>query len=294
MHLSRIALGPVLALLVLVGTGCGLVSTRVRTGQSGAVSPAPAAERLAADLAASLLDKAALPNGASVTTTIPAALAKPFDAGNPANRIDDFRLWTLPESADSTWRFTMARPSAEITTYGGGPNNGTFIAEGYVLRPPLQIDHEVLSLQIVDSGPGTSIMRADALVVWLPDRTPGEEVPVTDTVVTVGRSVSLPGQSSPHTAQVVTDTAWVRVLTEAFDGLPTALPVAMTCDTKDADARGRVAFSSAPTAVPDIVATLHPCSAGFLVTVQLRGAPAQPLKDIGGFYSNVSAIPPEE
>jgi hypothetical protein len=83
--------------------------------------------------------------------------------------------------------------------------------EGYVLRPPLQIDHEVLSLQIVASGPATSIVQADGLVVWLLDRSPAEEVSGTDSVVTVTRSVSFPGQSTPPAPEVVTDTAWVRV-----------------------------------------------------------------------------------
>jgi hypothetical protein len=245
------------------------------------------AEGLARALSSSLLDEVALPNGASVTTSVPALVAQPFNPGNPTNLIDDHRLWAVPAPADATWRFIMGRAPSDIGNYGGGPNNGRLMAEGYVLRPPVQIDHAVLSLQVVASGPTASIVRADALVVWLPERSLGEVVSATDSVVTVTRTLPFPGHSTPPAPQVVTDTAWVRVFTEAFNGLPIALPAAMTCNTKDAETEGVVAFSAESAPTPDIVATLHPCSAGFLVTVEVRGTPAQPLKDIGGFYGNL-------
>jgi hypothetical protein len=43
-----------------------------------------------------------------------------------------------------------------------------------------------------------------------------------------------------------------------------------------------------PTSLPHFTR----CNAGFLVTVQVQGTRAQSLKDIGGLYANVYALPP--
>jgi hypothetical protein len=110
---------------------------------------------------------------------------------------------------------------------------------------PAGIQSANLSYVVAPISTTTTLVRLDAVVVFLPPRNPAEEVPSNDVVVTVTRS------GTTHDTITITDAAVTRQLADILNGLPTRVPGLYSGPPSSQSYE--VAFASAMGATPNLV-----------------------------------------
>jgi hypothetical protein len=96
---------------------------------------------------------------------------------------DDHRWWTVSADAQTTvdWltQHGFAHHKPDGTGTSGGPAGVTAYELTFSDRAPAGIDSEELLFSVAPLPDGTAGIRADAQVVWLPNRAPDESIPST-------------------------------------------------------------------------------------------------------------------
>jgi hypothetical protein len=172
------AVGAVACLLV---AGCGSLPAGERhasgAGRPLTVSHRPAAtaagnEKLAAGQARRLLGLTPVPPAAVLLKSVPRQLRMPA-MGTPAvgSLVDRIRSWrvAMPFARAAAW-LRAHRPRglrSNGSSRASGPAGTTMIGVSYAGQDSPAWQSAELDIGVAPAGRGTSVMRADALVIWL-------------------------------------------------------------------------------------------------------------------------------
>ena len=231
-----------------------------------------------------MLDDAVLPSGAQpFTGTAPAVLPHgPSSIPGMGNLVFAHRLWAVGESPHAVWEWLGARvPRGFVKTEtSSGTNRGvpSWGVEDDLSVDPPNISTAELQFSIAGDASGRAVVRVDTVVGWTPPKPSDEYVPARDRflIVTVVHS----GRSGRIGKRVVTsDPKLVQLVVRTFNGLPIEPPnIVHGCPPSGRRTVSyRVAFASASTAPPDLVATAGKCGA---VEVVVNGRAVPVLDDL--------------
>ncbi len=255
------------------GPGGG-VAPLARTRTSGPESGSRA-EALA--LARQLLSRLALPPGARPARmpVVPRLLRQPASSIAAIGLVDVHRLFSLPQRPSAVQHFLLTHVPASMRRYELG---GDISPAGTQLRDvgyePRSVPGGIFRAQLVAAvvpGPGaTSLLRADAEVVWFPRRTAAEHIdPASFRRVIVSARVLNP---RPHTVtRVITSPAVIARLAGLLNGLPAAPGLSMSCPAMLTTYR--VKFSAGAGREPETTATAAGCLTD-QITVNGKAQPA--------------------
>jgi hypothetical protein len=150
---------------------------------SSGASPGVGPRALAAAEAARLARLVRLPAGARERSTPPVvSLAAAPQRLATSYLIDQARWWTVPEPPAATLAYLGgALGSAGLTRSGGGAMTRPGSAQQFLIygdRSAPAYSSAALVLTVTDDGHGGSAVRADGQVVWSPERTAAENIPL--------------------------------------------------------------------------------------------------------------------
>ena len=210
------------------GGAAPLAKTRTSGPESGS-----RAEALT--LARQLLSRLALPPGARPARmpVVPQLLHQPASSIAAIGLVDVHRLFSLAQRPSAVQRFLLTHVPASMRRYEHGEESspaGTQMQDvGYELRSVPDGIYRAQLVAAVVPGPGaTSLLRADAGVVWFPRRTAAEHLDAASfRRVIVSARVLNP---RPHTVtRVITSPAVIARLAGLLNGLPAAPGLSMSC-----------------------------------------------------------------
>jgi hypothetical protein len=246
-------------------------------------TPANPQKQAAIALGRRMLDEVVLPVGSRpYTGPTPAGFGAPLIfpplelPWTRSNLVFAHRLWTVNETPYYMWHFVQAHVPFHGYVGQGSITHGTvrtWTFEDDLSTMPQNISKGSLQLAITGDASGPAVIRADSVVGWTKPRPADEFVPATDRTVTV--SVVHISPANPSTGPIgkhvtTSDQKLVQPLITTFNHLHVPAPSGPLpggppgCGT----VVYRVAFSSSPTATPDIVATVAGCGA---VNVTVNG-----------------------
>lgn len=220
------------------------VQRRPRTPASSADQPTSVAA--ARKEAAALLRLLPAYPGARLVaqaTYVPAASGAPLPAQMPAplglfpqvgvpgsdNLVDAYATWVVPAppTAVLAWARQRAAAAGLVQQASGGSSGPGFKAQGLAfvrqtgsLTPGIQVSVQA-------AGQGKSVVRYDAMVIWLPPRPAAEDLPSGVTRVQVDLLSGTPQEAVA--SATVTATGEVDQLVALVNGLPTAAPGVSDC-----------------------------------------------------------------
>lgn len=268
------------ALLAGCGSGVGVQTGSPPTastlpGPTGTTPPTSATSAVhsraaAAALARSLLAGAVLPPGARPVQAPPAHALRSanWTPGTP-NLAQATRFATTSRSMAATAAYLQAHRPKGTSPGGTGTATSHGIATDTMVTDviggtPFGASSAQLVYSVAPLPGGGAGIRVDAQVTWLPAKPAAATVPGGDRVAVVSVVETVPGgrwkqEHLPAPRRVtVTDTAAVRALREAADGLVMAPPGARSCPV-DLGTRYVVAFAPAAGAHPDRTYTAGSC-----------------------------------
>lgn len=229
------------ATLAVAGTGCGTPTSAVRPESLPSSSAEPAAHaRFEADR---LLQLVRVPPGSTLRSHSPATiLDQPSQTTATDDIIDEHRWWTVSSDAETTLSWLTKNGVQHLKSSGSGTSDGPAGVTEYTLvfddRAPAGIDSEELQLDVAPMADGSSAIRADAQVVWLPDRSPDETIPRDINRIDVS-AYTMKGRI----AHRILTGAKARHLADIINALPTAVRAEGSCGM-DQGYRLRVAVGS--------------------------------------------------
>jgi hypothetical protein len=233
------------------------------------------AEALA--LARQLLSRLALPPGARAARmpVVPRLLRQPASSIAAIGLVDVHRLFSLPQRPPAVQRFLLTHAPASMRRYEHGEESspaGTQMQD--VSYEPRSVPGGIFRAQLVAAvvpGPGaTSLLRADAEVVWFPRRTAVEHLdPASFRRVIVSARVLNPRPST--VTRVITSPAVIARLAGLLNGLPAAPGLGMSCPAMLTTYR--VKFSAGAGRAPETTATAAGCLTD-QITVNGKAQPA--------------------
>ena len=215
------------ALVVLVG--CGVAVARDTGHGSGSTSGAGSNKARAREEAARLVVLTRVPDGARSTDRRPHNLSGPI-MGTPS--VDSLVIrtayWRVGMSYDDTLTWLKAHPPHGLMSSGsaqsGGPDGST-AGYGYSDRPSSSWSSADLEVAVAPDGDG-SVIRADAVVVWLDPTPMRDQASGTRARVTVAGGcphddrgiVGVRNDGQDLTTRLLPDAAPSRGLICRFDG----------------------------------------------------------------------------
>jgi hypothetical protein len=225
-----------------------------------------------------LLERATLPPGASVTTASPPDVLGAPPSPMVKTQVDPHRLFSVPMSAEAVAAFVETHTTPG--TRASGPGHGSLSIRGVkallieqdaLATPGDVIESAELYYAVTSSGPSTSTLRVDALVVWGPHH---PHIPARDKVVTVTGTLDYPVGKSKTV--VLTDAGSVAESVKAFEqalimgdgphGCPPAEPHPSLIT---------FSFATSRTAQPDVVLKVEDTGCRIAdVRIDGHGAPA--------------------
>jgi hypothetical protein len=120
-------------------------------------------------------------------------------------------------------------PSGEETGSGGG-NTGSMAADMFALPPVAGVlSSRQLIIEVAGAGEGQTDIRADAEVIWLPERGPGASIPAGASAVTLALHPDVNVHVKPPNPVTVTGPAKVGKLAALINGLPAFPAGAYSC-----------------------------------------------------------------
>jgi hypothetical protein len=175
-------------------------------------------------LAQTMLRSAVLPEGARpFHASAPPILAR--SVGGPAigNQIDEYQLWSVPQSVQTMRFFTFGLSSHGFTMQGGDGSVETDAGKAWTsfaqfVDLPVNVAYAQLDGEVTEGVTGTSVVRIDALVFWTPPKPTTEYVPSNDRVATL---IALRPTSPPSVARrvVITEAAKITALVTSVNHL---------------------------------------------------------------------------
>jgi len=207
----------------LLAAGCGAAASAPHTVRSSAAPtvssqpPGTPKQRAAAD-AKAILGKFVPPPGA-------VRLAKQPDlpGGSPAMGI------TSTAQADATGYWRARGTATALQAWEKARISLSFSRQDVIIGPPSWntvytlpaipgvLPTREMNVQFYDSGGGTTVIMAEAMVSWQPPRPAAEVVPASVTAVTIGASGPWQGNPAPV---MITSVPAVRLLAALVNGLP--------------------------------------------------------------------------
>ena len=258
--------GPHRAGRLIAADGRTPVTRRAGTGQAGAgpatTGPPVVGTAQARRLVRALLARAQPPPGARPWPgRPPAALAHPTEIQGGSPSAGRYRLWRVAEPANAAYAFEARHvpPGMVWAGSGQGSDRGTVTELSVSFRAsrlPAGVAAAGLAITVAPAGPGASVLRADAQLIWYPRRSAAEYVPAAVHAVTVSATAAGP---HPHTVTKTTTTpSVVRQLAAMLNGVHAATGgYFASCPMYQASYR--IAFAAWPRAAPHLVAKATTC-----------------------------------
>jgi hypothetical protein len=264
------------AVLVVLVAGCSSVHASVRGS-----SATPKAAAIA--LGHRMLDEAVLPSGAHpFTGSAPTVLNGPSVPGI-GNLVLAHRLWAVAEAPHADWQWLQAHvPHGFVKTVtSSGTDRGVpswGLQDDLSVDPP-NISTAELQFSIAGDPAGHAVIRVDTVVGWTEPRPTDEFVAARDRSVIVSVIHSGGGSGRVGKRVVSSDPKLVQPIVDTFNRLPVEPPNSVYhCPSiGPRTVSYRVAFAPAPTAPPDLVATIGKCGP---VEVIVNGRSAVELDDL--------------
>ena len=200
-------------------------------------------QRAEAD-ATAILASFAAPPGASRLSGAPSAgqgaLKKPFQQPADPDLVDDVSWWEAPSQPRQVLAWEKAHLSHRFSADESGSEqdgHATVWGDGFTLPPVTGVlDSRTLLVEAVAAGDGTTALRVDAQVTWIPAR------PATEVVPSATRAVTLSVLPNPNLHAklpgpvTITKPDRVRALAALIDGLPEFPPGFYSCPAGFGDA----------------------------------------------------------
>jgi hypothetical protein len=226
-----------------------------------------------------------------------------MSVGSPAigNEIDEYQLWTVPQSVQAMRSFTFGPTARGFTMQAGDGSSETaggkaWTSSAQFVDLPVNVAFAQLDGEVTQGVAGRSIVRLDALAYWTPPKPSTEYVPTRDVVATL---TALQPASPPTKAKrvVVTDFAKVADLIRIFNHMRLAgVDERGECGDRVVSVPGmnraapyttiyEVAFSAAPRAAPDVTAATPLCLGH--VGVRAQGTQQPDLSSSDSFTSAI-------
>jgi hypothetical protein len=205
--------------------GCGTVtSAPTATGSakvqasSGRAASAPE-QRAAADAHAILGDFVPPPGAVRLTKPPKLPSGSKTIFLDPATVVGEVGYWRVPETptAVQPWEKAHISPRFSRQDVVIGPPDWNTVYSLPAL-PGVLVTRE-MNVQFYGVGGGQTVIKADAMVSWQPQRPAAEVIPASVTAVTVAAFGPWSGNPAPVT---ITSAPVVRKLAVLIDGLPTS------------------------------------------------------------------------
>jgi hypothetical protein len=251
---------------VLLAAGCGTAHGQgAGPGHGTTVAAATTSlstitRQRAGRLARTLLARASLPPGARISLGRPPAAAgqaPDASAGSPSIQLHE--LWTVAEPTNAVYSFVSKHTPAGMKWSGSGQAlDGTLVTQEFVSyrlgRVPVGVGQASLTLTVAPDGAGGSLLRADAQVIWFPQRPAAESVPASMHAVSITASYAMPQH---NVTRIFTAPATVQRLAALLNGAHASTGGVMPCPMELVSYR--LAFARSAGATPYLTATESGC-----------------------------------
>ncbi|HUA96159.1 MAG TPA: hypothetical protein VMB82_11615 [Acidimicrobiales bacterium] len=218
-------------------------------------------------------------------------LSGPTAAPATPNLVDAVRFWT----AGATWASVLAWVQGHQPTGSTGASGaGTTVDHGVVEESDVEfglpvasaaIQSEQVSVAVAPIAGGKVGIRADAEVIWYPDRPPAETVPAGEDVVTAAVTAGISAGSTPTLVALQTFTApdVLTRLAREIDGLPLQIPGVRSCPAGLAGSPRLTLVFRGAGGVPGVTVVDDTSGCGD-VTFDRGGEAEPPMEDNGLFH----------
>jgi hypothetical protein len=274
---------------------CGSVAAPVAAGSharpagtrlAAARRDPPAGSRAeAAGLARWMLSRLRLPAGTRrlPPSPVPRAVSEPLLWGGAAAALDVYQLFEVRQPMAAVAAGLAAHAPAGMgqagTGYLGGPSGVVSREVGYLARQvPAGVDAAQLVVTVAPAGPGGSLVRADAQVIWFPPRTTAEYIdPARYHVLAV--TVTIFGPRIRTMRTVVTAQPAIGQLAATLNQSRVQPVQVPGCPAISADYQLAFAVSRDSPPVVVVYATRSPCDGA---RIRVGGRMQPPLQDEAG------------
>ena len=223
-----------------LAAGCAALAVAACATASASAAPSPSPKQLAQADVVSMLAAFRAPPGARSSGPI----AVPALASAPAGATPDFvsktAWWLVPGTMDATLAWITAHRPVGFAFGGSGYSSDrsgvTNRFDQFTLpNVPNVISERSLYVTVASDGAGSTALRVDSQVSWLPQKSPAERIPAAAKVVTILAEPGLAGGGPVrevtrfHPPVTVTNPATVTKIAKVVDGLPLMPPGVFSC-----------------------------------------------------------------
>jgi hypothetical protein len=267
------------------GASNGAVLTAAHPRNLG---PVAGSRGLAAASARRLLGLLTLPAGSQQLPArpVPRALEQPgLYSGGPGNFFDQDRFYRLPMAVTEAIAFLRVHvPQGTVSSSSSGAASSDGVTITAIAatqrRVPAGID-QINLVETLTPGPvGSSLLRADAQVVWYPPRSAAEYL-----IASRFRSVRITVTGSTRTTTVTGGQQLIRPLAAVLDSMHATPSLLLPCPIGGSGYE--LAFAPAVRAQRAVVVQNGPCNAD---TVSVDGRPQPELFDTGRLSALVTRL----
>jgi hypothetical protein len=275
-HAAALGRGAGIVIVVtLVSAGCasGHPAARKRAVPASVASDTGAGsgpqEQAAVRLAARMVGEAVIPPGSRpYHGRMPAVLHAPLEFPGTKQVVQAHAIWIVRAGLRDVAGFFKTNTPRGFTGLGTGGETLQGVPSYTVSDPldvlPPNVANAELDVSVANGGNNLVVIRADAVVAWTPPRPAGDFVPPRDRVVTLTVLHPYAKGSPPGKRVVTSDPKLVEPIVRSFNQLRVRAPQPFyECGSLTAHSVSyRVAFSTSPTAAPDVVAGTSQCGSG--------------------------------
>lgn len=226
----------------------------------------------------------------------PSSLGGPFSEPRSADLLVRTAWWSYPgtpqQAADWIGRHAPTSSTAASGGSAGGPGEQVWF-QGFDRAPTALLSRRTLEVQAVAFGGGT-LLRVDAVVLWLPQRSANTRIPSGVTRLTVlalpgpGAVTRTPAGPAPARSATVTDQGLLRQVAALVDALPSAPKGVFSCPA-DTGATLRLEFYTGGSSPAVVVDSRN--SGCLRADLSVRGGPQHiGLSTAGGFNQQVLTL----
>ena len=288
----RVLIGVALVLATVAAlAACGTVAApaagpHAHPADTTPVIPGPpgGSRAQAAALAGQVLARLQLPAGTRrlPPKPVPPSLREPaLGTAIGDTSFDLPQFFVVPQPMGAVEAGLAAHAPAGMSQDGtgeGSGDNGPFLEVSYLVQSvPAGIASAEIVLTVVPAGPGGSLLRADAQILWYPSRTATEHVdPGRYRVLTIDATIW--GQQVYTVHKIVTSQAVIARLAQALNRSPAQPPVTIACPSDSETYRLALSVSRRSRPVVVISATESGCGGSAVI---VNGQPQPALDDQG-------------
>ncbi len=270
----RAVLAPAGVVVLVLALVAGAAVLRPSPARAPVAEPGPSSEQAAQARADALVGEVVLPDGARETDGPGSPrLSEPGTTVGTDYQVRATRFWTLPMP------FAALLDDLKARQQGGRSVSSTGTATDRSGPTSAFVEYGELQISLAPLDDATTAVRADAQVLWTPERSASERVPGRVRTAEVTAGSGLPAQT---TRSVVVRGAQAQHLADLVDGLVRDTRGVHGCPM-DSGRRRRIEFT---TTRGTAVAEGFSCGS---VTLTLDGVPQPPLLDAPDLDAAVEA-----